>query len=322
MLRNLSGLLCLHIIGLLIAISFNYASNCSPKLLSILHCLPCSHDMRLKLKVNLDVTGGEVSFLFSLELNKMLVLSDRVSMSTSNEPRSSRLKDKKRGEGEMMVKELFVKDVTENNDLLHNLLEKGSSCVLLPRDSLDISLCSNSRIGSQIMVKPRPSLGLCSPEEALEASGSVLCEDAVLDRNMRFRHLNGLCQRKRIPSVKYGQYASDFLYASTSDSQNMESEKEGASQVDGLLDQGLFSCVTCGILSFACVAVIQPTEAAAGYLMSADCNPFGDQIVGLGATNDQIYNVTDVCKNNSDMDTHSGRLQLIFDTCFALDTCI
>ncbi|XXG62399.1 hypothetical protein AAC387_Pa05g0763 [Persea americana] len=246
---------------------------------------------------------------FQLLYSLASTLCSRVSMSTSNEPRSSRLKDKKRGEGEMMVKELFVKDVTENNDLLHNLLEKGSSCVLLPRDSLDISLCSNSRIGSQIMVKPRPSLGLCSPEEALEASGSVLCEDAVLDRNMRFRHLNGLCQRKRIPSVKYGQYASDFLYASTSDSQNMDSEKEGASQVDGLLDQGLFSCVTCGILSFACVAVIQPTEAAAGYLMSADCDPFGDQIVGLGATNDQIYNVTDVRKNNSDMETHSGRME-------------
>lgn len=218
----------------------------------------------------------------------------------------------------MIIKELFVQNVKENNELLNILLEEGSSCVLLPRDSLDISFCSNSRLGSQLMVKARPSLGIYNHQEAMEASGNSLCEDAMLDRSTRFKHSNGLCQGKGISPVKYCQYASDYLYASTSDSHNLESEKKGTSQVDGLLDHGLFPCVTCGILSFACVAIIQPREAAARYLMSTDCNFFGDQSVVLGATSDQPHEV-DYITNNSSLDTFPGRLQLLsFEVHFAL----
>ncbi|XP_012856937.1 PREDICTED: lysine-specific demethylase REF6-like [Erythranthe guttata] len=39
-------------------------------------------------------------------------------------------------------------------------------------------------------------------------------------------------------------------------------------------EHGLFSCVTCGILCFACVFIVQPTEAAARYIMSGDCSIF------------------------------------------------
>jgi hypothetical protein len=46
----------------------------------------------------------------------------------------------------------------------------------------------------------------------------------------------------------------------------------------GLLDEGLLSCVMCGILSFVCVAVIQPRKAAARYIMSNNnCRFFDDQ---------------------------------------------
>ncbi|XXG88980.1 hypothetical protein AAC387_Pa12g1092 [Persea americana] len=218
---------------------------------------------------------------FQLLYALALTMFSRVPLSISDKPRSSRLKDKKR--------------------------ERGSSCVLLPLDSSGISFCSNSRLGSQIMLKAKPSLGLWSQQEAMEASGSLLCEDAVLDRNMGFMHSNGLCQGKKISSVKHGQCASDYLYAST-DSCHSESEKEGTSKVNGLLDKGLFPCVTCGILSFACVAVIQPREAAARYLMSADCNFFGDQSIGLGVTSEQPHDV-DYITENSNLDAFSGRME-------------
>lgn len=241
---------------------------------------------------------------FQLLYALALTLYSRVPMRIRNEPRSSRLKDKKRGEGETIVKDLFVQSVIQNNELLHILLEKGSSCVLLPQDSSDLSLCPNSRFGSQIKVKPRALLGLCSPEEAMEASGSLLCEDAVLDWNLQLGHSNGVCQRKKIPSVKYGNFSRDYLYASTSDSQSMDNGKEATSRSDGLLDQGLFPCVTCGILSFACVAVIQPRESASKNLMSTDCKLFDNDLVGV--TSDYSY---DVSTNNSHLDTFSGRME-------------
>ena len=44
---------------------------------------------------------------------------------------------------------------------------------------------------------------------------------------------------------------------------NSSIERESDVQGDALSDQRLFSCVTCGILCFACVAFLQPIEQAA-----------------------------------------------------------
>ncbi|XP_058093821.1 lysine-specific demethylase REF6 [Magnolia sinica] len=264
--------------------------------------------------INYPPMVSHFQLLYALALS----LCSRIPMSISSEPRSSRLKDKKRSEGEIMVKELFVKNVIQNNELLHILLEKGSSCIILPQNSSDVSLSSNARVGSQIKVKPRLSLGLCSPEEAMEASKNLFSEDIMLDMNTEPGHLNGfgsmkgksvtLCQGRRIPSVKYSQYGTDDLYSSTSDLQNMDSEKEGTCQGDGLLGQALFACVTCGILSFACVAVVQPREAAARYLMSADCSIFSDQIIDTGVTTD-LHDIANGITNNSNLNTCSGRME-------------
>ncbi|CAN6347452.1 unnamed protein product [Urochloa humidicola] len=47
--------------------------------------------------------------------------------------------------------------------------------------------------------------------------------------------------------------------------------KKGGSHQGGLLDQGRLPCVQCGILSYACVAIIQPNEAAVQYVISQEC---------------------------------------------------
>ena len=164
-------------------------------------------------------------------------------MGNSAGPRSSRLKDKKKGEGETVVKELFVQNVVQNNELLH-ILGKGSSIVLLPRSSLDISVCSKLRVGSQ---------GIGQVKNFLPVKG------------------------------KFGSFYERFD-SSNSKTLNTDSERGSTAQVDGLSDQRLFSCVTCGILSFACVAIVQPRDAASRYLMTADCSFLNDWAVGSGIT--------------------------------------
>ncbi|XP_058102102.1 lysine-specific demethylase REF6-like isoform X2 [Magnolia sinica] len=239
---------------------------------------------------------SHVQLLYALALT----LCSRIPMSISNEPRSSRLKDKKRGEGDVMVKELFVQNVIENNDLMRALLENGASCILLPRNSSDVHLSSHLYAGSRIKVKPRQLLGLCSPKEATDGSKILLSDGIMLDRNSWLRHSNGSCSEKgklvsvcqegkRLPTVKYSRYGSNDLHGSTSGLWSMDCGKEATSQGGALLDGGRFSCVTCGILSFPCAAIIQPREAAATYLMFSDCNSFSDQIVGPGV-NDDIDN--------------------------------
>lgn len=147
------------------------------------------------------------------------------------EPRSSRLKDKKKGEGELLVKDLFVQDVMQNNNLLHMLTE-GSSVVILPANSL--GTCANLKSGPEFQSR---FSGVCSPDLAMKTTDAL-----------------GLSSQ--VKSVK--------------------GEGARASWGDRLSEQGLFSCVTCGILCFACVAIVQPTDAAAHNLITADCSTFKD----------------------------------------------
>ncbi|XP_010248780.1 PREDICTED: lysine-specific demethylase REF6 isoform X2 [Nelumbo nucifera] len=249
---------------------------------------------------------------FQLLYSLALALCSSIPTSIGTEPRSSRLKDKKRGEGDAMVKELFVQNIMHNNDLLHILLEKGSSCVLLPHSS-DMSVCSNLRVGSQKKVKPRLPLSLCSPDETMEASKDLLSEDAMRERNAHLRHLSGFYSVKGKSSSVYGQKSlhalcgNDDLCSSTTEKQSTDTERESNVKGDGLVDQGLFSCVTCGILTFACTAIIQPREAAAQYLMSTDCSVFNDWIVGSEVTSDR-YTVSVGDASMTGLNSCSGQM--------------
>ncbi|ONK71199.1 uncharacterized protein A4U43_C04F5900 [Asparagus officinalis] len=220
--------------------------------------------------INYPPMVSHFQLLYALALS----LCSRVPLIGVSEPRSSRLKDKMRGEGEVMVKEIFVQNVIETNDLLSALLNKGSSCIVLPHNMHDSPLCSNSLLRSQLKMKPRLSLGLCSREEALEASRVFPANDVILGRNAGIEH-----SKASATSEKSGISAHN---SSGSDSQHGENENESAVHSDGLLDHGLLSCVTCGILSFTCVAVVRPKQAAARYLMSADCGFLNEQNIVSG----------------------------------------
>jgi hypothetical protein len=85
---------------------------------------------------------------------------------------------------------------------------------------------------------------------------------------------------------------------------NMSTERGSPIHGDKLSDQRLFSCVTCGILSFDCLAIIQPKEAASRYLMSADCSFFNDWAVGSGVTRD-VFAVAGGIANISEQNSSS-----------------
>lgn len=179
-------------------------------------------------------------------------------------PRSSRLKDRKKGEGEMLIKELFFQDMMQNNDMLH-ILGKGSSIILLPQNSLSRSFCSNTPAGFQSTAKSMLFPSLCSPDLELKTTGYSTPDEFMLDRKQGMKQVRGYAVNRRTFSSLFGSIEVPSL---APHAEQMDSELKKASQCE----QGLFSCVTCGILCFACVAVVRPTEVAAQYLMSNDCS--------------------------------------------------
>ncbi|OMP07019.1 hypothetical protein COLO4_07696 [Corchorus olitorius] len=217
-------------------------------------------------------------------------LCSGVPVSINAKPKSSRLKNKTKSEGETLVKELFVQNLIQNNELLH-ILGKGSSVVLLPRSSCDISLGSDLRVASQLRINPRMPLGLSNYKEVVKSSKD-LAADEMLGGHEEIKGVKGFYPVKgKFASIYEGNRDSsysgtDYLSRLSSNTLNISTERENAVQGDALSDQRLFSCVTCGIVCFSCVAVLQPTEQASRYLMSADCSFFNDWTVGSGATRD------------------------------------
>ncbi|XP_059645487.1 lysine-specific demethylase REF6 [Cornus florida] len=249
---------------------------------------------------------------FQLLYDLALSLCSRVPTSISNEPRSSRLKDKKKGEGEALIKEQFVQDVIQNNDLLHKL-GRGSSIVVLPPNSSDESVCSDLRVGSELKVKSRFPLGLCSLKEEIKAPKSSIFDDNKLNRKHGFGELgfysmkgnfSSLCQGNRDPLLS----GNDDVRTSTFQVRDPDTERKRIAETNKLSGQRLFSCVTCGILNFSCVAIIQPREAAAHYLMSADYSIFNDQDVDSELPSDD-FTAASANANASPLNSRSGWME-------------
>ncbi|XP_009359508.2 lysine-specific demethylase REF6 [Pyrus x bretschneideri] len=251
---------------------------------------------------------------FQLLYDLALALCSRMPSRISSEPRSSRLKDKRKCEGDIVVKELFVQDVIQNNDLL-NVLGKGSPIVLLPQSSSDLSVYSKLRVGSQSRVNPGFSQGSQSLREEMKSSGSV-SDGLMIDRQQvkGFYSVRGKLASPSESNTLASLSGSNNVRGLNSKRSNLNCERESNVEGEGLSDQRLFSCVTCGILSFACVAIIQPTEEAARYLMSADCSFFNDWVVGSGlasevfpvATGDPITSKNAPCTGLEEYNAPAG----------------
>lgn len=229
-------------------------------------------------------------------------LNCRVPIAINAKPRSSRLKDKNKDEGEKLVKVLFVQDVAHSCELLHNL-GNGSSIVLLPESSSDI-----------LGVNPRMGVGLGSYKEAVKTSRDLVCNDFMLGKNNGIKPAKGFYSVKGKLTSLYGRNSlngADNISTWTPHILSTKTEREDTIQVDQLSNQRLFSCATCGILSFACVAVVQPREPTARYLMSSACSFFNDWIASSGVTSDG-FNVAGADAVTSELNSCPSRLNVAF----------
>ncbi|KAF8659639.1 hypothetical protein HU200_058397 [Digitaria exilis] len=196
-------------------------------------------------------------------------------------PRSSRLRDKRKNEGEIIIKETFVGNVIENNNFLSILLDKGP-CIIIPE--IEFPLPSF------------PTISQFKAEDML-AYGDVVDEikgfEKMCESQSAGAAASSACNGRKLYETKFGTVnSSAFLL--NSEIQSGVIEKGRSHQRVGLLDQGRLPCVQCGILSYACVAIIQPKEAAAQYVISQECMSSGakhEQIMKPDATSNWIMTV-------------------------------
>uniref|UniRef100_A0A7N0UW97 Lysine-specific demethylase REF6 n=1 Tax=Kalanchoe fedtschenkoi TaxID=63787 RepID=A0A7N0UW97_KALFE len=235
--------------------------------------------------------GGEINPLvtFATLGEKTTIMSPEIfikagipccrTSSINHGPRSSRLKDKRKSEGETVVKELFIQDVLQNNDQLY-LLAQGSCVVTLPESASGFSISLQSSNRSLIDEKSSLTTGFCSQKEETSASkGVISCgfgrqkSRKSLKNNVNFSVGGNLCSvsERSKPTLNSGE-----SYPSSHTSNRW------------VTDQRVFSCVACGILCFPCIAIIQPSEAAKKYIMSADHSVFHDGIIPSGTTSDGL----------------------------------
>ncbi|KAG2593686.1 hypothetical protein PVAP13_5NG012569 [Panicum virgatum] len=229
--------------------------------------------------INRPPMVSHYQLLYELALSMCL----RDPSSGAVEPRSSRLKEKKKGEGEQLVKKIFVQNVIEDNKLLNHFLRDGSSCIILPTSPNDGSALSTLLSKSQSTTKSRISDCHCNITEAPKDS-RCLPVNGLLGKNGELSSSKELstsvCSgEKFLPTACMHDCVN---MSGSSDANNAESDKGDINSTAGLLDQGFLSCVTCGILSFSCVAVIKPRECAAKWLMSADSSLINKQFADSG----------------------------------------
>ncbi|XP_024972976.1 lysine-specific demethylase REF6-like [Cynara cardunculus var. scolymus] len=131
----------------------------------------------------------------------------------------------------------------------------------------DLAVSLSASVRTSIKPQPRSSRS----KDMLMAEGEFLVKRLFLHdmmQNNELLHTLG----KGSPIVVLHE---DALYSSTSKDSCFGSQLNVSPM---LPTRGLFSCVRCGILCYACVAIIQPTEATARYLMSVDCRAITDLV--------------------------------------------
>jgi hypothetical protein len=179
---------------------------------------------------------------------------------------------KKKDEADIMVKEKFVGSVIENNNLLSILLDK-SSCIIVPEIAFPPTSFP-TMMETDFTVNQSLTGGHCIIRQAVEN----MSIDMAVDKSIVVENMSGpqsvteasfsACNRRKVYETKYGELDTAAFCLSTSKVQNGEIDKDISHWRGGLLDQGRLPCVQCGILSFACVAIIQPREAAVQFVMS------------------------------------------------------
>jgi hypothetical protein len=200
-----------------------------------------------------------------------------------------------------MVKEEFVGSVIENNNLLSILLDK-SSCIIVPEIVIPPTSFP-TMIEPDFSVKQSLTGGHCSIIRQAVENMSV---DVALDKRIMVESMSGsqsiteasfsACNRRKVYETKYGELDTAAFSLSTSKVQNGVIHKDRSPWGGGLLNQGRLPCVQCGILSFACVAIIQPREAAVQFVMSGEDIPLSAKLGEVSKSDDTSNWIPENCE--------------------------
>ncbi|XP_010253925.1 PREDICTED: probable lysine-specific demethylase ELF6 isoform X2 [Nelumbo nucifera] len=233
----------------------------------------------LKVAKEAAVRRAAMNYLPMLSHQQLLYLLtmsfvSRVPRSLLPGARSSRLRDRQKEERELLVKKAFIDDMLTENNLLSNLLGKGSTyhAVLWDPESLP-SPCKDSQSfplptfpdASSLLIDER-NMETCNNEKKIFHPENVLHDGLDSVGTTSSRKLlpigtnNDDCCDSVVDQTKLNMDTSDNLYA------------EDADLPYGLhVDSETLACVACGILGFPFMSVVQPSEKAFEKFFHADC---------------------------------------------------
>ncbi|CBI31438.3 unnamed protein product, partial [Vitis vinifera] len=197
----------------------------------------------LKIAKEAAVRRAAMSYLPMLSHQQLLYLLtmsfvSRVPRSLIPGARSSRLKDRQKEERELLVKQAFIEDMLNENNLLSVLLGKGSTyrAVLWDPESLPSST-KEPQLSTEITtVSTKPRENISEVENKDDSNQNDLFDKMSL----------------------YIENVND-LYLDDDDL-----------LCDFQVDSGTLACVACGILGFPFMSVVQPSDRASMEFLHAD----------------------------------------------------
>ncbi|CAL4920793.1 unnamed protein product [Urochloa decumbens] len=164
--------------------------------------------------------------------------------------RTSRLRDRRKEERELLVKQEFLQDMMNENNLLCTFLKKKSidNVVLWEPDLLPSSTVLNSC-----------SSGSKAPEKKSEISCRV--ESSQCNKDNSPSDGSALMTGTQTKCMSANSKSSDAASSSVEKS-DAETDDEDDLPFELSIDSGSLTCVACGILGYPFMAILQPSREA------------------------------------------------------------
>ncbi|PKU67351.1 lysine-specific demethylase REF6 isoform X1 [Dendrobium catenatum] len=189
--------------------------------------------------------------------------------------RSSRLRDRKKEEREILVKKAFLTDMMNENYLLCVLLEKESTSPILWEPYMLPAPCVVSQSYPSISLKSQyfgDQNGCCTHNQQMEINTQGESLDKVDDCHVEKPIDEAIALRNTcsvIPLTEQSYKNPIHADLATSDLEAFEDEDDLPVGLN--VDSGSLACVACGNLGYPFMAVIQPSVEAAKMIFSIIC---------------------------------------------------
>ncbi|KAL0907513.1 hypothetical protein M5K25_021928 [Dendrobium thyrsiflorum] len=188
--------------------------------------------------------------------------------------RSSRLRDRKKEEREILVKKAFLTDMMNENYLLCVLLEKESTSPILWEPCMLPAPCAVSHSCPSISLKSQyfgDQNGCCTHNQQMEINTQGESLDKVDDCRVEKPIDEAIALRNAFSVIPLTEPYKHPIHADLATSDLEAFEDEDDLPVGLNVDSGSLACVACGNLGYPFMAVIQPSVKAAKMIFSIIC---------------------------------------------------